>query len=72
MKKDKCHSCLTVEATIIERGKTESAVLGACRDATQGCNDICPSLKKALTANVFSCKVCSNDETSILIQAIFV
>ena len=72
MKKDKCYACLTLEATAIENGKTKYGVIGGCRNATEGCNDLCPELRQRFPTEMSSCKVCSNDKISILFQAISV
>ena len=68
MKKDKCYACLTLEVTGIENGQTKKGVFGGCRNAIEGCNDLCPEVRQQ-SQQIVSCKVCSNEKYSILIQA---
>ena len=70
MKKDKRYACLTAKVVEIVEGQTKSGVIGHCRNATEGCNDLCPDSRQQF--QIVSCKVCSNDKISILIQAISV
>ena len=70
MKKDKCYACLTLEAIVIVIGQAKSGVFGFCRNATDGCNDICPDLRQLY--QTVSCKVCSDDKISVFIHAISV
>ena len=71
MKKDKCYACLTLELTGIVEGQTKTGVFGDCRNAIEGCNDLCPDVRQQFQQTV-SCKVCSNEKYSILIQTISV
>ena len=70
MKKDRCYACLTLETTAIVEGQVKSAVFGDCRNAREGCKDLCPDLRQRYQP--VHCKVCSNDKITILIQAISV